>query len=74
MRSIITARGQTVIPAEIRQQFHITPADRLEWVVDAAGIHVKPVQIDPIQSFQGRGCGGAVKRLLAERAQDRDCE
>lgn len=71
MRSTITARGQTVIPAEIRRQFHLTPADRLEWIVDASGIHVKPVQNDPIQAFRGRGTGGAVNHLLAERAQDR---
>ena len=74
MRSTITARGQTVIPAEIRQQFHLTPADRLEWIVDSAGIHVKPVQNDPIQAFRGRGTGGSVDRLLAERTKDRECE
>jgi len=41
MRSTISAKGQTVIPAEIRQQFHLSPSDRLEWIVDASGIHVK---------------------------------
>ncbi len=30
MRSTITERGQTVIPAAIRRQFHLSPADRLE--------------------------------------------
>ncbi len=70
MRSTISARGQTVIPAEIRQQFHLSPADRLEWIVDAAGIHVKPVKSNPIKAFRGRGSGGSVARLLAERHQD----
>lgn len=74
MRSTITARGQTVIPAEIRQQFHLSPADRLEWIVDAAGIHVKPVKSNPIEAFRGQGSGGSVARLLAERAQDRGLE
>ncbi len=74
MRSTITARGQTVIPAEIRQQFHLSPSDRLEWIVDAAGIHVKPVKSNPIEAFRGRGTGGSVARLLAERAQDRGQE
>ena len=74
MRSTITARGQTVIPAEIRQQFHLSPSDRLEWIVDATGIHVKPVKCDPIEAFRGRGAGGAVDRLLAERATDRNRE
>jgi AbrB family looped-hinge helix DNA binding protein len=30
MRSAITERGQTVIPAEIRRRFGLTPAQRLE--------------------------------------------
>ncbi|MBW1965711.1 MAG: AbrB/MazE/SpoVT family DNA-binding domain-containing protein, partial [Deltaproteobacteria bacterium] len=34
MRSTITSRGQTVIPAEIRRRFHLSPADRLEWIVE----------------------------------------
>jgi len=74
MRSTITARGQTVIPAKIRQQFHLSPSDRLEWIVDESGIHVKPVKSDPIEAFRGRGIGGTVARLLAERTQDRGQE
>jgi AbrB family looped-hinge helix DNA binding protein len=72
MRSTITARGQTVIPAEIRRHFHLSPSDRLEWVVDGSGIRVIPVKSDPIEAFRGRGTGGAVARFLAERAQDRN--
>ncbi len=71
MRSTINARGQTVIPAEIRQQFQLSPSDRLEWIVNATGIHVIPVKSNPVYAFRGRGTGGSVARLLAERAQDR---
>lgn len=74
MRSTITARGQTVIPAEIRQQFHLSPTDRLEWIVDGSGIRVIPVKDNPIEAFRGRGAGGSVSRLLAERAKDREHE
>jgi AbrB family looped-hinge helix DNA binding protein len=74
MKSTITARGQTVIPAEIRQRFHLSPSDRLEWVVDGASIRVIPVKSDPIEAFRGRGKGGSVARLLSERAQDRNRE
>jgi AbrB family looped-hinge helix DNA binding protein len=74
MRSTITTRGQTVIPAEIRQQFHLSPSDRLEWIVDASGIHVIPVKNDPIAAFRGRGEGGSVARLLSERNKDRQQE
>jgi len=34
MRSTLTARGQTVVPAEIRRKFHLTQADRLEWIIE----------------------------------------
>lgn len=70
MRSTITDRGQTVIPAEIRRHFHLGPADRLEWLVDPQGIRVIPVRSDPIQAFRGRGKGGATERLLRERQDE----
>ena len=74
MRSTITARGQTVIPAPIRRRFRLGPADRLEWIVDENGIHVVPVREDPIAAFRGQGKGGATARLLEERQRDREKE
>ncbi len=74
MRSTITARGQTVIPVEIRRRFHLTPADRIEWVVENSTIRVVPVRKNPIEAFRGQGVGGSVKRLLEERTRDRELE
>lgn len=74
MRSTITARGQTVIPAAIRRQFNLTRADRLEWIVENGNLRVVPVKNNPIDEFRGKGKGGAVKRLLADRKKDRDLE
>ncbi|MCA9940681.1 MAG: AbrB/MazE/SpoVT family DNA-binding domain-containing protein [Anaerolineales bacterium] len=71
MRSTITSRGQTVIPAPIRRRFNLTPADRLEWIVENNTIRVIPVHADPIAAFRGQGRGGAVERLLAERQEDK---
>ena len=71
MQSTITERGQTVVPAQIRKLFHLSPADRLEWLVDAQGIRVLPVRADPVEAFRGQGKGGATKRLLADRKLDR---
>jgi AbrB family looped-hinge helix DNA binding protein len=70
MRSTITERGQTVIPAEIRRRFHLSPADRLEWLVDPQGIRVVPVRDDPILAFRGQGKGGATARLIQERRDE----
>jgi AbrB family looped-hinge helix DNA binding protein len=75
MQSTITSRGQTVIPASIRDQFHLSPADRLEWVLDEGAIRVVPVRANPIEAFRGQGkktgAGGATMRLLAERKKDK---
>ena len=74
MQSKITARGQTVIPAKIRHRFNLSPADKLEWIVEGDVIRVVPVQADPIAAFRGQGKGGGVARLLADRQQDRERE
>lgn len=70
MRSTITERGQTVIPAAIRRKLGLTPADRLEWVVTSEGIQVIPVKRDPIEALRGRGRGGSVDRLIEDRRAD----
>lgn len=74
MHSTITTRGQTVIPASIRRHFHLSPADRLEWIVENDTIRVIPVRADPIAAFRRQGQGGASQRLLAERQQDKERE
>ena len=74
MRSTITSRGQTVIPAAIRRRFHLTPADGLEWIIEGDEIRVVPVHKNPIDAFRGQGRGGANQRLLADRQQDRERE
>jgi Regulators of stationary/sporulation gene expression len=74
MRSTLTARGQTVVPAEIRRQFHLTQADRLEWIVENNILRVIPVRRNPVDEFRGNGRGGAVKRLLEDRERERELE
>lgn len=71
MISTITAKGQTVIPAEIRRRFKLDPSKKLEWIVDQKGIKVVPVVVDPIDAFRGRGKGGSVERLLNDRRPNR---
>jgi len=43
MRSTISSRGQTAVPAEIRRRFNLTDRSRLEWMVDGEVITVLPV-------------------------------
>jgi AbrB family looped-hinge helix DNA binding protein len=70
MRSTITARGQTVVPAPLRKRFHLGPADRLEWIVEGNRIVVVPVRSDPIAAFRGGGMGGSMTRLLDDRRRE----
>ena len=58
-----------MIPAPIRERFSLSPAQRLEWIVEADGsIRVVPVDPSPVKAFRGRGrCGGSTERLLADR-------
>jgi AbrB family looped-hinge helix DNA binding protein len=74
MQSTITERGQTVVPAQIRKMFHLSPADRLEWLVDPSGIRVLPVRADPVKAFRGQGVGKSTQRLLAQRRIDAKAE
>jgi AbrB family looped-hinge helix DNA binding protein len=76
MRSTITARGQTVIPAPIRARFALGPSQRLEWIVEADGsIRVVPVDPSPVKAFRGMGRrGGSSQRLIAEREAERQAE
>ena len=73
MRSTITSRGQTVIPAAIRDRFSLGPSKRLEWIVEADGsIRVLPVDPSPVKAFRGTGKrGGSTHRLIAEREAER---
>ena len=51
MRSTITARGQTMIPAAIRARFSLGPS-QLQWIVEADGsIRVVPVDSSPVKAF-----------------------
>lgn len=72
--STITERGHTVVPAQIRKMFHLSPADRLEWLADADGIRVIPVRAEPISAFRGQGLGGATARLITQRKLDAKAE
>ena len=73
MRSTITARGQTVIPAPIRERFSLSPSQRLEWIVEADwSIRVVPVDPSPVKAFRRSGqLGSTTQRLLADRTADR---
>jgi bifunctional DNA-binding transcriptional regulator/antitoxin component of YhaV-PrlF toxin-antitoxin module len=76
MQSRVSARGQTVIPRQIREKFKITAATRLEWKVQNGVIVVLPLPADPVNTAVGilEGRGPSTTDLLAERNSDREKE
>ncbi len=76
MKTKVTIRGQTSIPATLRRQFHITARTVLDWQVEDGRIVVYPVPEDPYKAYRGllKGSGPAVADLLDQRNADRDRE
>ena len=75
MRTTVTKRAQTVIPAAIRKRYGIKGGDFLEWVDDGQIIKVIPIPADPIKALRGCAQGeGLVERLLEARRKDRERE
>lgn len=70
MKTTVTSRGQTVVPAKIRRDHGIEPQTRLEWIDDGHSIRVIPVPEDPLAAVKGttKGLGDT---LLRERRRDR---
>lgn len=51
--STVTSKGQVTIPAEIRRHLGLEPADRVAFVVDAAGkVEIRPAKYT-IASIRG---------------------
>jgi len=72
MRTTVSTRGQTAVPAEIRRRYGIEEGSRLEWVDDGRSIRVIPVPADPVKALRGSAKGeGLYDRLLEERARER---
>jgi len=71
MKTTVTSRGQTVVPAQIRKDHHIEQQTRLEWIDDGVTIRVVPVSEDPVRAARGssQGLGAA---LLRERERERE--
>ncbi|GAB4582113.1 MAG: hypothetical protein Fur0022_48680 [Anaerolineales bacterium] len=75
MQTLITKRGQTVVPAPIRKRHDIQEGDRLAWIDDGQTIKVIPIPSDPIRALRGHGRGQKlVEKLLEARHEDRSHE
>ena len=70
MKTTVTVRGQTVVPAKIRKDYQIGPQTQLEWIDDGETIRVVPLPTDTIRAAKGSS-KGLHRRLLQEREWER---
>ena len=75
MRTTVSSRGQTAVPAEVRRRFNLKGDSRLEWVIEGDVITLLPIPSDPTRAFRGALRGKYTgKALLRERARERKRE
>ena len=74
--SVVTLKGQVVIPKRIRSMFHIKRGTQVRFEPRNGEIVLKPLTPEYFEKMAGiLGTGGkATKALLAERAKDRERE
>ena len=71
--SVVTTKGQLVIPARLRRQLGIVRGTQVSFVEDNGRIIVQPITRNFIRGLRGSLKGGrsALKHLLAERRRER---
>jgi len=75
MKTTVTKRGQTVVPAAIRQRYGINEGAYLEWIDDGQVIIVILLPADPIKALRGSAKGERLtERLIESRQEDRQRE
>ena len=72
MRTTVSSRRRTAVPADVRKRFKLAENSRLEWIIEGDLITVLPVPSDPVRSFRGtlRGRYSGFM-LLRERRRER---
>jgi AbrB family looped-hinge helix DNA binding protein len=72
MKTAVTKRGQTVIPAELRRKYRIDEGATLEWIDTGMEIRVIPMPQDLIQALRGSAKGEKLtEKLLRTRREDK---
>ena len=75
MESIITKKGQVVIPVALRKKYKIETGTRMIWIDTGTTIKVIPIPKDPIGALRGCSEGEELtKGLLKIRREDKDLE
>lgn len=76
MESIVSTKGQTVIPKEVREALGIQSGTKLSWIVKERSVVVFAVPEDPVGALRGilKDTGYTYKDFLQERNEERKRE
>lgn len=73
IKTTVSKRGQTSVPAEICEKYGIKAGQKIAWLDLGNMITILPAAKDPIKTFRG-GSKGLSEFLLAERKKERERE
>ena len=70
---LFTTKGQVVIPARFRREFHIEDGTKASVTVTPEGILLRPITRSYIKSLRGSLKGsGVMKAMMADRKKERE--
>jgi AbrB family looped-hinge helix DNA binding protein len=74
-QSVISTKGQTVIPKEIREALGLKEGQKLAWTLRGGKLTIFPLPADPVRALRGILKGhGTYEDWLRERNEERERE
>ena len=75
MESVITQKGQVVVPVSLRRKYGIMPGTKVVWIDTGSVIKLIPIPKDMVGALRGCSEGeNLTESLLRDRAEDRKRE
>ena len=75
METVITKKGQVVVPISLRRKYGIDPGTRVAWIDNGSVIKIIPIPKDPVGALRGCSEGERLtKSLLSDRKEDKRLE
>ena len=72
--SVVTTKGQIVIPAKLRRMFGIRIGTKIQFTVEEDGIKIVPLTVETIDNNEGilKTKGKLLKKLMIEKKYERE--
>ncbi len=72
--SVVTTKGQIVIPAKLRRMFGIKIGTKIQFTVEKDGIKIIPLTEETIDNNEGilKTKGKLLKKLMIEKKNERE--